>query len=797
MRSQGRFSLMTVIASLPLSASVIASSVTGSSCGETAAAICPAVTVHPALRPLSQQCCNAVASAADRCWTNTGRDPISADGFEPYDPDPNKLTSYQDGPVISFEEWKELMLLQHGQDHANSQEHHNPWVSQKADEDGEPSFDNVNGGGEISLGPDAPLDQAQGSAYAPTATCQSNTVQGDKSQYSPSKDAGKTCRERFSYSSFDAGATVLKASPGALNPKAILLENKDSYMLFKCAAVEKYVIVELSDDILIDTIVLANFEFFSSMVRHFRVTVSDRYPAKSERWRELGTFEGKNARDIQPFLIENPQIWAKYIRVDFLTHYGNEYYCPVSLLRVHGTRMLESWKESEGLPDDDYPQLESEDRGCAEAETRGTLPKYVDNEASKTSPRAGALVFGLFLETCPASIPRSEIYLFSDTAGHQTGRVTQQRRTSYDMDPAGAQPASAPSQSPSTSFAVLPTETVPDPTLSVNGYIGKADDGVGSPADFVRGSDSGAAETLGQGRTAEQTPGQQRSRTVASVSQSALPIVQESFFRSVSKRLQVLESNMTWTLKYVEDQSRHTQEALMRIEHERLSEAEALLGILNRTMHLELSVLRQQVDHVWQSTAIALDLQKEQSRSEMVALSSRLNILADEAVFQKRMSIAQSVLLLCCLVLTIFSRLVNPEPFVNWQPRTMIPSPDTAESARRTPRTRARRTSPVNARPAQSSLHPEYGVFPGCGPASSEVPPELRITSKRSVAVGYGEAESSLRSISDETAPEWSDTRHPSFYTGLGQGGTSHDAAEPAPMPGSGHARKPLPPLPE
>lgn len=53
---------------------------------------------------------------------------------------------------------------------------------------------------------------------------------------------------------------------------------------------------------------------------------------------------------------------------------------------------------------------------------------------------------------------------------------------------------------------------------------------------------------------------------------------------------------------------------------------------------------------------LALETQREQSDREITALGTRLNLLADELVFQKRMAIFQSVLLLCCLVLVLFSR---------------------------------------------------------------------------------------------------------------------------------------------
>lgn len=61
-----------------------------------------------------------------------------------------------------------------------------------------------------------------------------------------SKDAGKTCKERFSYASFDAGATIVKSHQGAKNSKAVLIENKDTYMLSKCEIENKFLIIELS-----------------------------------------------------------------------------------------------------------------------------------------------------------------------------------------------------------------------------------------------------------------------------------------------------------------------------------------------------------------------------------------------------------------------------------------------------------------------------------------------------------------------------------------------------------------------
>jgi hypothetical protein len=132
--------------------------------------------------------------------------------------------------------------------------------------------------------------------------------------------------------------------------------------------------------------------------------------------------------------------------------------------------------------------------------------------------------------------------------------------------------------------------------------------------------------------------------------------VQESFFKTITKRLQHLESNTSLSLQYIEEQSRFLQEVLLKMERKQITRVDSFLDTLNKTVLSELRNVRTQYDQIWQSTVLALETQREQSQREVVALTSRLNILADEVVFQKRMAILQSVLLLSCLVLVIFSR---------------------------------------------------------------------------------------------------------------------------------------------
>lgn len=158
------------------------------------------------------------------------------------------------------------------------------------------------------------------------------------------KESGKTYKNKFNFASVDCAATVVKTNSQAKGASSILTENKDSYLLNECASENKFVIIELCQDILVENVVIGNFEFFSSMFKNIKISVSDRFPAP-QGWKLLGEFEALNIRDVQTFTIENPLIWARYLKLEILSHYGSEFYCPLSIVRVHGKTMMDELKE--------------------------------------------------------------------------------------------------------------------------------------------------------------------------------------------------------------------------------------------------------------------------------------------------------------------------------------------------------------------------------------------------------------------------------------------------------------------
>ena len=150
-------------------------------------------------------------------------------------------------------------------------------------------------------------------------------------------------KDRYNYASSHCAASVLKVNKEVKGGSRILNDNRDSYMLTPCHVKDKFIIVELCEDILIDTIVLGNFEYFSSTFRTFKLHISQRYPP-TQGWVFLNEFTALNTKRKQIFRISNPILWARFIKIEFTSHFDNEYYCPLSLVQIYGTSMIEEYK---------------------------------------------------------------------------------------------------------------------------------------------------------------------------------------------------------------------------------------------------------------------------------------------------------------------------------------------------------------------------------------------------------------------------------------------------------------------
>jgi hypothetical protein len=151
----------------------------------------------------------------------------------------------------------------------------------------------------------------------------------------------------YSYNFADSahGAKVVKANKDAKGAGNLLLPDKDKYLRNPCSVEEKFVVIELAEETLVDTVVIGNYEFHSSNVKQFEILGSPEvYP--TDDWLPLGTFEAENVRHAQKFQLAQPK-WVRCLMLRLVSHYGYEFYCTLSVFQVHGVdaieHLLEDW----------------------------------------------------------------------------------------------------------------------------------------------------------------------------------------------------------------------------------------------------------------------------------------------------------------------------------------------------------------------------------------------------------------------------------------------------------------------
>jgi hypothetical protein len=351
--------------------------------------------------------------------------------------------------------------------------------------------------------------------------------------------------------------------------------------------------------------------------------------------------------------------------------------------------MLESWKETEAGSDDDTDESESgeeqfvpdavaevvqeEERLNAELKAQSSIaepePTVIDASQPEETPSMEQLTspwqtgFSIFDiprsstlgDICLPSEAPTEISAAAEVTNIESLYIPETTQASMQS------PAATIAYANSTGSTTISQAPQHDKTPSAeSSSVKESPLAVASASNTTNSASDAPAPHISPSITATKsqdiTSSVKNKTTSTSSAASSLPTIQESFFKAVSRRLQLLETNSTLSLKYIEEQSKILREAFTKVEKKQLQKTTTFLDTLNSTVLNELRGFRQQYDEIWQSTVISLESQRDESRREILAISTRLNILADEVVFQKRMSIVQSILLLLCLGLVIFFR---------------------------------------------------------------------------------------------------------------------------------------------
>jgi len=139
--------------------------------------------------------------------------------------------------------------------------------------------------------------------------------------------------QKTNFASIECGAKIINSSKDMVDSKSAFDSGVDKYLLMPCNAVEKWVVVELCEEIILEELIMGNYEVFSSMIKNFSVFSSIAYPGN---WINVGDFSAVNSRKPQSFIL-TPE-WSKFINITFISFDGDKYYCPISEIKITGQK---------------------------------------------------------------------------------------------------------------------------------------------------------------------------------------------------------------------------------------------------------------------------------------------------------------------------------------------------------------------------------------------------------------------------------------------------------------------------
>ncbi|RUO97002.1 UNC-like C-terminal-domain-containing protein, partial [Jimgerdemannia flammicorona] len=526
----------------------------------------------------------------------------------------------------------------------------------------------------------------------------SSKVVAAKPKPSPADNVNilKKLKEKYNYASIDCAATVLSVNKEARGATSILYESKDQYMLNECSA-KRFVIVNLCEFILIDTLVMANYEFFSSTFKDFRVWVADVYPPEEQippkKWELLGQWRARNTRDVQIFNVPNQEKWWQYIKIEFLSHYGHEYFCPLSLLRVHGTPQMEFFnlyeKPTMAPPDDeksddtgkeDEDETSSHDRlWPVELEAKMNQAPFVlppiqtalhipeDAEAFLTSLQAQDVED---VHVANQFVPHStEAAAVVGREGNTSREVplenAQQDQEASHVSTAQSEKASSSSpdvvsvvcdgedcaavvdhhnatndtthiQSPSTVTSPVDPPAPTPPLISYNASSSghpATTDAMSPPAPPVdeHVTTSTPPPSASPSTTFPATDdAQQQKLLLNAYNPQPVPATGESIYKTIMKRLGMLELNATLSQRYLEEQNKMLHDVFTRMDQNHREQLRMLVGHLNETSVKRIEALKRKYEQLYQATLIEVEQQRLETTHELKELSSKVHIMADQ-----------------------------------------------------------------------------------------------------------------------------------------------------------------------
>ncbi|KAJ2772200.1 hypothetical protein IWQ57_001869, partial [Coemansia nantahalensis] len=132
-----------------------------------------------------------------------------------------------------------------------------------------------------------------------------------------------------------------------------------------------------------------------------------------------------------------------------------------------------------------------------------------------------------------------------------------------------------------------------------------------------------------------------------------------SIFKTIMRRLARVERNVTLAYRYLEEQHLVFGLVLQQVEMNSLETMQLAIDQLNRTTAKQMQSLTALSEEVWRAILYDLEEYQQKTESEMADMAARLEFLAEEVLFEKRMNVAQLVLLLTIVAMIAVNKVAT------------------------------------------------------------------------------------------------------------------------------------------
>eukprot|EP01122_Echinamoeba_exundans_P003998 TRINITY_DN14036_c0_g1_i1.p1 TRINITY_DN14036_c0_g1~~TRINITY_DN14036_c0_g1_i1.p1 ORF type:complete len:840 (+),score=148.17 TRINITY_DN14036_c0_g1_i1:112-2631(+) len=524
----------------------------------------------------------------------------------------------------------------------------------------------------IQTSPEAPTVEKPQPANQTSPNSAETAKPDPEPQQKPSKQSHTrkySRRERHNFASAECGAKTLAANSEAREISAILSSSRDRYMLNPCSAPRKWIVIELCEEVGVEEIMIANFEYFSSMFKEIQILGAAKYPVS--HWYLLGNFSANNVREMQNFEIVNsdPVTWIKYIKIRFLTHYGNEFYCPISEIRVYGLTIVEQMHQQLEIDSEDIESLEQVLHHAVGSTLSDEPPSNTPETPSTTSDLPAATTAAESTQPVPPS--QGE---FSDPE-MRYGRVKGQLDPSFDATIRGYVQGVQELRQVSPMEDFDPAAKIPKAAPSANVYEANEEPQPLIPKSlkFTDASDDGGEEEDEEGTAASNVAAGYRPLSSKAMLQVA------HLLQKLATRVKSIEVNQSLLAGYLINMTSYFQEEL---NDARLFHEEQL-----QTKYSQL--YRQYVSAVNTTRQLRSEMMKhfEQLKQKEDRLMNSFKQMED-SLLQKQLQMMQiyawgAVLSagVICIILTLVINFASAKSAVNnviQRASAVLPSPDDA-----------------------------------------------------------------------------------------------------------------------